>query len=144
MIQTEIQTMKEKVNPQHKPTITYEKSWESKGKMYMIRERQGKLECVITVGGFKSKQSQKHIELTCGSFMRLLTNQKLEYQYTWRHSQPVTEHIMSLPDIVCPLEKYGWQVEDVSSPPNIIQIEKYLGAWQQVLNSFRVMCLVKN
>lgn len=85
---------------------------------------------------------EKELELSSQSYLKLVGKNKLQYQYSWRHSISQTENIMSRQEITETLAKAGWKLDYSVSPTD----KNYLSdnnPWNSVLESFQILCFRK-
>jgi len=87
-------------------------------------------------------QKEKELPLTSQSYLKLVGKNKLQYQYSWRHSIPQTENIMSREEITETLSKAGWQLDTIDSPTNR-NILADTNPWNRVLDSFQILSFVR-
>lgn len=87
-------------------------------------------------------QKEKELALTSQSYLKLVGKNKLQYQYSWRHSIPQTENIMSREEITETLSKAGWRLDISVSQPNRNVLSKN-NSWKSVLDSFQILCFVR-
>ena len=74
--------------------------------------------------------------------VQLVGKNKLQYQYSWRHSIPQTENIMSREEITETLSKAGWRLDISVSQPNRNVLSNN-NSWKSVLDSFQILCFVR-